>query len=481
MEATDHDDDHNHVVPLSNLFASIPLLSDLPIVNREISATVAEYADSYDETAEWCDAATHTGVFRSSLTSGLMRRPDLQIDIELTTPAGEVVDGEPLIDGLFHDRAAELAGSSEGTVSTDPSLEFPQASPERVELSIEDETSEYVHARGSTRSLERDVQHRILPVGLLSVDTTLRLADETKPSAVAEEYIDDDVTEPLDTSTIDSAEISLTVIERMITTLQSRDPTDVVFGGGHTSPQPSTTTTEPRTIAAVELTDADLSALPFSAESTYVTVRETKGVNAPARGADELPSHVAVVEIDLTGPESVTVDSTAEATVWIPLSDAERSGCSHTVLAEAVAHHSVEQYEWSTYRGETDYLAWHVWDPEEHTYVDAPAPPTEADSSTARTHQLSDGERLVCPITDTDACGITRVRPCGVGVIEVSCHTRLFRPSANRILGPVHDSRQALYAPLWTNVAWYSRQLVDALSKRTDGLTPHSLRLARHV
>jgi hypothetical protein len=338
-----------------------------------------------------------------------------------------------------------------------------------------------VHARGTTQWLERDVQHRVLPIGVLSVDTRLRLDDESKPSAESEEHLIDNRTEPIDSSNINTAEVGRTVIERMASTLQNDEPTEVVFCDGDDGIQSSMSAHERRTFSELGLADHDVSQTPFDVETTIVTIRRIDSLQPPTGVADELPSHVALVETHLIGTDSLLVDSAAEATVWIPLSDAEHSEYSHAALAEAVTHHAVEQYEWSAYRGETDDLNWHVWDPEEHGYIDAPAPTDSEDSSIARTHERPDRERLVCPITDTDAVGITRIRPCGVGIIEVSCHARLYRPSANRILGPVHDSRQALYAPLWTNVEWYSRQLVDSISGRADGLTPETLRLAQRT
>jgi hypothetical protein len=316
---------------------------------------------------------------------------------------------------------------------------------------------------------------------VLSADTRLRLDDETKPSAGSKKHLTDNRTEPIDSSNINTAEIGRTVIERMASTLQNGEQTDVVFCDGDDSIQSSKSADDERTFSELGLADSDISQTPFDVETTIVTIRAISGLQPPTEVADELPSHVALVEIHLIGTDSLIVDSAAEATVWIPLSDAEHSEYSHAALAEAVTHHAVEQYEWSSYQGETDDLRWHIWDPEEHRYIDAPAPTDAEDSSIARTHERADGERLVCPITDTDAVGITRIRPCGVGIIEVSCHTRLYRPSANRILGPVHDSRQALYAPLWTNVGWYSRQLVDSISERADGLTPETLRLAQRT
>jgi hypothetical protein len=478
-------DDHDHGVPLTNLFASHPLFSDLPVVGCERSGTIAETAEVLDEEFEWPDATTHIGIFRSYLSSGGTRRSDLRIDITLTTPAGDVVAGDALIDALYQQQVDERTGGRQREVIKEPPLGITEVSlppsSENAEVSIVERTNEFVHARGATCYLNRDVRLRRLPMGVLSVETKLRLDDGTKPSTEYGGSLTDDRTEPLDSSTIDTAEIGRTVAERLTSTFHGRTPTDVVFGGGDSSEQHSMRSSQTRTFADLELTDPDTSQTPFSVETTVVTVRETNGLQPPAEVVDALPPHVALVEIHLIGPENIAVDSVAEATIWIPLCDAGRSEHPHATLAKAVTHHSVEQYEWSAYRGETDDLQWHVWDPDERGYIDAPAPTDAEDSSIARTHKRPDGEQLVCPITDTDAVGITRIQSCGVGISEVSCHARLYRPSANRILGPVHDSRQALYAPLWTNVDWYSRQLVDSISERADGLTLETLQLARRA
>jgi hypothetical protein len=482
MENTDN---HNHGVPLTNLFASLPLYNDLPVIGCERSGTIAETADITDEAFEWPGAATHIGIFRSFLSSGATRRSDLRIDITLTTPAGDVVAGDALIDAVYQQQIDELRGGRQRKVIKEPPLEITEVSlppsSESADVSIVKRTDEFVHARGTTQFLERDVRLRSLPIGVLSVDTKLRLDDETKPSAEYGRNPTDDKAEPLDSSTIDTTEVGRTVAERLSSTFHEQTPTEVVFGGGDSSGRHSTTGSQTRTFADIEVADSDISQTPFSVETTVVTVRGTNGLQPPADVADDLPSHVALVEIHLIGPENIAVDSAAEATIWIPLWDAGRPEHSHAALTKAVTHHAVEQYEWSAYRGETNDLQWHVWDPKEHTYADVPAPMNGAASSIARTHELTDGDHLVCPITDTDAYGITRVRPCEIGVIDVSCHTRLYRPSVNRILGPVHDGRQDLYVPLWTHAAWYSRQLADAIAERTDGFDSESVRLARRV
>lgn len=122
-----------------------------------------------------------------------------------------------------------------------------------------------------------------------------------------------------------------------------------------------------------------------------------------------------------------------------------------------------------------------MWDPEEQAFVDTPAPTDEDQDTIAQTYTHPDEGRIVSPVTDTDARGITRVLPCDVGVIEVSCHSRLYRPSDDRFLGPAHEGRQKLYEPLWTNVPWYSRQLVEVITNRANGVAGESLRLARRV
>ncbi|WP_142860669.1 hypothetical protein [Salinigranum halophilum] len=481
-----HTDNHDGSVPLTNLFASLPLFSDLPVIGCERSGTIAETADIPDETFEWPDAATHIGIFRSYLSSGATRRSDLRIDTTLTTPAGDVVAGDALIDALYHQEVDERTGGPQRKVIKEPPLEITEMSlppsSKSADVSIVERTDEFVHARGTTQFLERDVRILRSPIGVLSVDTKLRLDDETKPSAEYGRNLTDKRAEPLDSSTIDTAEVGRTVAERLSSTFHGRTPINVVFDrGGDGSGQHSRRNSRTRTFADLEVSDSDVSQTPFSVETTVVTVRGTSGLQPPADGADDLPSHVALVEIHLIGPENIAVDAAAEATIWIPLWDAGRSNHSHSALAKAVTHHAVEQYEWSAYRGETDDLRWHVWDPEEHTYAEVPAPTGCADGSIARTHERPDGDRLVCPITDTDAYGITRVRPCEIGVIDVSCHTRLYRPSVNRVLGPVHDGRQNLYAPLWTHAAWYSRQLADAIAERSNGFDSESLRLARRV
>jgi hypothetical protein len=483
FQSMNHNEDYEDV-PLSNLFVPLSVLSDLPVAYCSRYDDVYETAGLNGREAEWLSAATHLGIFRSRFVSGGSQRPELRIDIAFTTPAGDIIDEETVTNGLFRRRAAELADSSKSKAVRETAVEIPNVAlhslDKNAEVSIREKTSEYVHAVRKTRSVDRDVRHRRLPLGVLSVDTHLQRDDEAESSTVVEEGPNDGTIEPLDLSNVDTAEIGETVIDRLTSTHQSHEPRDVVFRGGDTDTRSAVTPNKPQTFVDLGLTDSGSSRIPFKTETISVSIRRTDKIQPVAEDQDELPSHVARINIQFNNTNALVLPATAEATVWIPLLDSDKTTYSSTALADVVTNHARQEYRGFAYLANFHDFQWHVWDPEEHAYVDASSP-ADADNDIARTHERADGERLICPVTDTGTFGIARVRPCEIGVIEVSCMARLYHPIFNRVLRPIRRVQQKLHSPFWTDFERDSGQLVNRIAERTDGLGTGPLRLARRV
>lgn len=489
------------ILRVPQLIEESPVRQHLGLLsNAPYDARIVDMRRLTDIPYEWVDSCDHVGVFEKYFT---VEQERICGSIQLLLPVGPVKEFDEVCSELWNETqfvsTSDPPWASEGL---DLHLNLPTDST-RTKVVEQSESSMLVRVHrtvedgplGVTRAVTSKREHQLMrtPIGILVVMVGPWVPPRTRWDR-ANDGSGNARQSGRSRRDVPTGERIHSYCRALADGLRGRVEhlgiEDIVIGNPRDTDTPIHTT-EARTITDLAPTDAELGDIPVR------SVRQWSDIEGLLGDAGD-PTHYVHIATRYDWPRGTGGEFHTVVHLRVPLNSAPEAGYTHDELAGELVSAADEFHEsWVARRADTT-DEWHVWWRDGPVKQGGPVmqvisspSPKESDRPTHWKSGLTSGygdpedhkpwtrwgERIITPVTPADSFGISRIRPCENGVVEM--HTRVVpEEDASRLM---YDGVEMSIADLAQILAREKSNLVDVYVEQVDAVPVNRLQLAREM